>query len=219
MTESEVNYFPMMLDLTGKKVVVVGGGEVAERKVERLLGCGAAVTVIAPRSTPGLEELAADGRIAHEAREYRRGDIAGAAVAFVAVDDPDVSAAAAEEARELGVPVNVVDRPELCDFIVPSVLRRGRLTIAVSTGGASPAWARKIRKRLEDEFGEEYAVLFDAAASARRRCIENIPDPQRRREALLRLADESLLELARTDPAGLESELARIAAEAAEGKA
>ncbi len=208
-----------MLDLRGRKVVVVGGGRVAERKVESLLACGAAVTVIAPKLTCKLQELAADGGITHEAREYRRGDIAGAALAFVAVDHPDVSASATDEAREAGVPVNVVDRPEMCSFILPSVLRRGRLTIAVSTGGASPAWARKIRERLEDDFGEEYALLLDTIAPARQWCIENIRDSRRRRELLMRLADEALLDLARSDPAGLTTGVSRIVPGAVEGGA
>jgi len=193
-----VSYFPLFMELDGRPVTVVGGGAVAERKVRMLLECGARVRVIAPEMTKELARLAAEGGLEHEQRPYRKGDLAEAALAFVAVDDADVSAAAAREAREAGVPVNVVDQPALCDFIVPSVLRRGRLAVAVSTGGASPAWARRIRERLEDGFGEEYERLLDALAAVRKRCMETISDPARRREALHSLADDSLLELGRS---------------------
>jgi precorrin-2 dehydrogenase/sirohydrochlorin ferrochelatase len=193
-----VNHYPLLVNLEGKGVTVIGGGAVAERKVRSVLECGAEVTVVAPEITPGLSDLAAEGSIAHEAREYRSGDLGRAALAFVAVDDAEVSAAAAKDAEAEGALVNVVDRPELCSFIVPSVLRRGPLAISVSTGGASPAWARKIRTSLEGEFGEEYARLLDAAANIRKLCFEEIPDPARRREALERLADDSLLDLARS---------------------
>ncbi|MHC4200836.1 MAG: precorrin-2 dehydrogenase/sirohydrochlorin ferrochelatase family protein [Planctomycetota bacterium] len=110
--------------------------------------------------------------------------------------------------------MNVVDRPELCDFIVPSVVRRGLLSIAISTAGASPAWARRIRERLEKEFGEEYARLFDALARVRKALLAEIPDPARRRKALVRLADESLVELARSASEDeIVTELLRLARE------
>ncbi len=198
MQEREADYSPLFIDLDGRRVVVIGGGAVAERKVRSVLECGAEVTVVAPRLNVGLRELVSGGRISHEERAYRPGDLDGAAAGFVAVDDPEVSVAAAKDAATAGVLVNVVDRPELCGFIVPSVLRRGRLTIAVSTGGVSPAWARKIRERLEEEFGEEYARLLEAAARVRRRCLEEIADPARRREVLSGVADDSLLDLARS---------------------
>jgi precorrin-2 dehydrogenase/sirohydrochlorin ferrochelatase len=198
MAERGAHYFPLFLDLDGKRVVVIGGGGVAERKVRSVLECGAKVTVVAPRLTTGLRELVSRGRISHEERAYGSGDLDGLVVAFVAVDDPEVSAAAAKDAEAAGVLVNVVDRPEQCGFIVPSVLRRGLLTIAISTGGASPAWAKRIREGLEGEFGEEYARLLEAAARVRKRNLEEIPDRARRREALERLADDSLLALARS---------------------
>lgn len=202
MTASDkAGYFPVLVKLEGTRVVVIGGGAVAERKVRSALECRASVTVVAPELTPGLADLAAGGRIAHDARAYGSGDLDGAALAFIAVDDPDVSVRAAKDAEAAGVPVNVVDRTELCGFIMPSVLRRGRLAIAVSTAGASPAWAKKIRERLEDEFGEEYARLLEAAARVRRRCLSEIADPVRRREALESLADDSLLDLARSSSA------------------
>jgi precorrin-2 dehydrogenase/sirohydrochlorin ferrochelatase len=193
-----VSHYPLLVNLEGKRVTVVGGGAVAERKVRSVLECGAHVTVVAPELAPGLRELAAVGSISHRARHYRLGDLDGATLAFVAVDDAEVSATAAKEAEAAGVLVNVADGPELCDFIVPSIMRRGRLTIAISTGGASPAWARRIRTSLEGEFGEEYARLLEATAGVRRRCLEEMADPTRRREALSALADDSLLDPARS---------------------
>ena len=146
--EQEVNdgqhFFPLMLVLEGVKVVVIGGGIVAERKIRSLLECKASIKVIAPNLTSGLSELVTDRHLVHLARPYSKGDLEGASLVFVAIDDIDVSRLVAQEARHLSVPVNVVDRPELCTFIVPAVMRQGRLTIAISTGGASPAWARLI---------------------------------------------------------------------------
>ncbi len=187
----------MMMDLRGRPAVVIGGGAVAERKARSLIDCGARVTVIAPELTSGLQGLVGEGALAHRARPYEPGDLDGAAIAFVAVDDDEASAAIAEDARSAGIPVNVADRPELCDFIVPSVVDREPLTIAVSTGGASPAWARKIREGLDAEFGDEYCRLLDAVEAVRRRCLKEISDPERRRQALRSAADDAVLELAR----------------------
>ena len=182
--------------------MVIGGGRVAERKVGSLLECGASVEVIAPELGPKLLELAQAGRITITERTYRPGDLTGAVLAIAAVDDLEAGAAVAKEAARLGIPVNVVDRPELCSFIVPSLLRRGPLTIAVSTGGTSPAWARRIRESLEDKFGQEYANLFETLGSVRHRCLREIPDADRRRDILQRLTDDAVLELARTVKAG-----------------
>jgi precorrin-2 dehydrogenase/sirohydrochlorin ferrochelatase len=189
--------FPLLMTLQGFRVVVIGGGRVAERKIASLLECGASVEVVAPDLRPGLLELAEAGRITVTRRAYQAGDLSGAVLAVAAIGDLETGAAVAGEAARLGIPVNVVDRPELCTFIVPSVLRRGPLTIAVSTGGASPAWARRIREGLENEFGQEYTRLFEALGSIRRRCQREIPDPDQRRDILERLADDAVLELAR----------------------
>ncbi|MHC4249495.1 MAG: precorrin-2 dehydrogenase/sirohydrochlorin ferrochelatase family protein [Planctomycetota bacterium] len=206
--------FPVFLDLKGERVVVVGGGEVAERKVCSLIDCGARVTVIAPKVTPGIAALVSGGDVTREARAYRTGDLDGATIAFVAVDDPGASARMAGDARAARVPVNVVDRPGVCDFIVPSVLRRGHLAVAISTSGASPAWARRLRKRLEGEIGPEWERLMDALASVRGRLMEEMPDAGERRAALMRLADDACLGLARElEGAELEEALLGVARE------
>jgi precorrin-2 dehydrogenase/sirohydrochlorin ferrochelatase len=190
--------FPLLLDLEGMNVIVIGGGAVAERKVRSLLEGGASVTIVAPELTQGLSELVSDRSVVHIARAFSPGDLAGASLVFAAADDERVSTAVAEEARRLSLPVNAVDRPELCTFIVPAVMRQGPLTIAVSTSGASPAWSRRIKQHLIGEFGEEYKRLLEALYSVRRRCMREITEPAKRREILQKLADDSLLELART---------------------
>jgi precorrin-2 dehydrogenase/sirohydrochlorin ferrochelatase len=160
-------YYPVFLDLTGRPVLVVGGGPVAEGKVAGLLAAGANVTVVSPIVTPRLAGWAAAGRIEHLPRAYRDGDLAGRRLALVATGDPAVSGAVAAEGRDRGVWVNAADEPARCDVILPAVIRRGRLVVAVSTGGASPAAARAIREELERHLTEDHAMLVELAADAR----------------------------------------------------
>lgn len=160
-------YYPVYLNLQGRKCLVAGGGGVALRKAAALLEHGAEVTVVSPRLCAGLRGLAEEGRIKTIHRPYRSGDMRGVSVAIVATSNRKINRSVAEEARKLRVPVNVVDDPGLSDFIVPSVLRRGDLSIAISTSAKSPALARKIRVRLEGEFGEEYASLVTIVEEAR----------------------------------------------------
>lgn len=179
-------YYPVFLDLADGPVLVVGGGPVAEGKVEGLLAAGANVTVVSPTVTPRLGGWVTAGRIEHLARAYQPGDLAGRRLALVATDDPAVSGAVAAEGRERGIWVNAADEPARCAFILPAVIRRGRLVVAVSTGGASPAAARAIREELEGYLTEEHAMLVEVAADARedlrRRAVS--PGPARWRGAL-----------------------------------
>ncbi|HET9923425.1 MAG TPA: bifunctional precorrin-2 dehydrogenase/sirohydrochlorin ferrochelatase [Methylomirabilota bacterium] len=179
-------YYPVFLDLTNRPCLVVGGGPVAEGKVEGLLAAGARVTVVSPAVTARLQAWAADGRLRHLSREYRAADLEGHQVAFVATDDPGVSGAVADEGRARGIWVNAADEPARCDFILPSIIRRGRLVVAVSTGGASPAAARAIREELEAYLTEEHAMLVELAADVRRdfRRRGVSADPSRWRGAL-----------------------------------
>jgi len=152
-------YYPIFLNISGKRCVVVGGGEVALRKVKALLEHEASVEVISPDLCPGLSQLAKSRAIQVLQRSYDGGDLQGAFIAIAATDDGKTNSQVVEEARAKGVLVNVVDDSEHSDFIVPSQLRRGDITIAVSTAGKSPALAHKIRARLEKDFGAEYASL------------------------------------------------------------
>src|SRR5213596_2321417 len=162
------DYFPAFLDLRGRRCLVVGGGAIAERKVHGLLECGARVGVVSPALVPALARLVASGRIEHRARAFRKVDARGCVLVIAATGVAAVDDAVAEAARRHGALVNAVDRPARCDFIYGSVLRRGDLQIAVSTGGRSPALAREIRRRLERVIGPEYADLVERVGRARR---------------------------------------------------
>lgn len=159
------SYYPVFLNINEKRCVVVGGGQVALRKVQTLLEYRAKVEVISPEL---CSELAAVPGITVWHRQYQPGDLKGAFLAIVATDNHEINHLIAREARSQGVLVNVVDDAEYCDFILPSLVRRGDMTIAVSTAGRSPALARKLRTRLEQDFGEEYAALVVLIDEVRR---------------------------------------------------
>lgn len=179
-------YYPVFLKMTDRPCLVVGGGTVAERKVDALLRCAARVTVLSPGVTDRLRAWVEEGKIRHMQRPYRPGDLLGYQLAFVATDDVAVNAAVAEEGRARGVWVNAADDPVHCDFILPSVLTRGHLTVAVATGGSSPALSRAIREELEDYFTADYAALADLVSEVRRELRErpNAPDGEAWRRAL-----------------------------------
>lgn len=160
--------FPVFVELAARPCVVLGGGVVAERKVAALLEAGAVVTVVSPSLTPALARLASAGRIAHVARGYAAGDLAGASLAFAATDDGAINAAVSREGRERGVWVNAADDPAHCDVILPAVVRRGVITVAVGTGGVSPALARAVRERVELALPEAYGALAEIAGTVRR---------------------------------------------------
>jgi siroheme synthase-like protein len=175
---------PVLLRLAGRRVVVIGAGAVAERKVQALLEGHARVSVVSPQASPQVEAWAAAGALELHRREYRPGDLAGACLAYVAADDPAIGIRAWREAQERGVWINVADRPELCDFFAPAVVRQGDLTIAVSTNGASPALARRVRERLEAEFGPAWGRALETLRAERARLLREEPDGERRRRAL-----------------------------------
>jgi precorrin-2 dehydrogenase len=179
-------YYPIALAMAGRPCVVIGGGPVAEGKVEDLLAVGARVTVVSPVVTERLASLVRAGQITHQARAYGSGDLEGCQIAFVAVGDSAVAEQVALEARKRGVWVNTADDPPFCDFILPSVLRRGRLAIAVSTGGASPALARAIREELEERITDDYGLLVELVADVRQelRGRPGAPSPEAWRHAL-----------------------------------
>ena len=160
-------YYPVFLNLEGKQCVIIGAGEVALRKIRMLLDCGAKVTVISPIVHPELSRLTESRAIEVIQRTYEPGDLQGAVMVISATDDEKINQRVADEAKKRGVHINVVDDPARSDFIVPSYFRRGGLTIAVSTSGMSPALARKIRTKLEQDFGEEYASMLSLIEEVR----------------------------------------------------
>jgi len=162
-----MSYFPIYLEMMGRRCLVIGGGAVAERKVASLLEAGAEVVVISPEASDNILRWSKEKAIEWIARRYQPGDLTEYEIAFVATDDGAVNAQVFQEARKLGVWVNAADDAVHCDFILPSVLRRGDLTVAVSSGGKSPALARTIREELELYFTDEYALLVNLAAEVR----------------------------------------------------
>jgi precorrin-2 dehydrogenase len=167
-----VGYYPIFLEMKDRRCVVIGGGAVAERKVEGLVAVGANVTVISPGITDGLKELLKQGAIRHVAREYRTGDRAGYDLVFVATDNSEINAAVSSESRSLRIWVNSTDDPDHCDFILPAVIRRGDLAVAVSTGGVSPAVTRAIREELDEYFSADYARFVQIAGEVRKELRE-----------------------------------------------
>jgi siroheme synthase-like protein len=152
-------YYPILLNIQGKKCLVVGGGEVALRKVQMLVEHGANVEIVSPTFCPELNQLVKDGTIQAIHRDYKTEDLNDVFLAVAATDDIKTNEKVATEARKIGILVNVVDKPDISDFIVPSYFRRGDIIVAVSTSGRSPALARKIRGELERDFKAEYAQL------------------------------------------------------------
>ena len=156
----ETPFYIACLRLTGRRCVVVGGGDVGLEKVEGLLACDADVTLIAPRAHPELTQLALEGSIRWEQREYAgAADLDGALIAIAATDDTDLNIRVFEDAEARAMLVNVVDVPPLCNFILPAIVRTGPLAVAISTAGASPALAKRMKREIGELFGEPYALL------------------------------------------------------------
>lgn len=206
-----MGYLPIFLDLSGRKCLLVGGGKVAERKVQALLEAGAGVTLISPEVTATLERMAAAGQLRHLARRYQRGDLRGASLVFAASDDEAAHRAIAAEARELGIPINVADEPELCDFIAPAVSSRGALKIAVSTSGLSPGFAARVRDEIEHEIGVEYGVALVIIGAARQWLLSRVRSQSDRARIMKELSRSDLPRLlSRRDVTGIERTLKRI---------
>lgn len=164
-------YYPILVDLSGRKVVVVGGGNVAQRKIESLLQYEAEVLVVARELTKRLRDYIKEGKITYLGREFQKEHINDAMLVIAATDDPGLNRLVSTCARDKGSLVNAVDQPADCTFIVPSVLKRGDLLIAISTSGKSPALARKVREDLENHFGEEYEILLILMGNLRKEIL------------------------------------------------
>jgi precorrin-2 dehydrogenase/sirohydrochlorin ferrochelatase len=182
-------YYPIFLNLQGKRCLVVGGGEVATRKVQGLLEAGALVAVVSPTLTTALSALVHDGTIRHEARDFRDDDVSGCALVIGATDQPVVNHAVYEASQRHRAWVNIVDVPAACDFIAPAVVRRGALQIAISTSGHSPTLAKRIRQQLEEQYGPEYAELLDWLGEERARIRRQVRDPAARTADYARLVN------------------------------
>ncbi len=176
-----MSYYPLFLEIQGRLCLVIGGGPVAFRKAAALLRCGAKVTVVSPSLSAGLKRMSRKKKIRWIPRRFSRSDLSGMELAVSATDDPQINRLAAREAGRRRVWINVVDQPRLCSFILPSVVRRGKLTLAVSTGGASPALAQWIRRDLEARYGEGFSRLLAAAGRKREEIRKKKMSPAQRK--------------------------------------
>lgn len=192
-------YYPVFLNLKGKKAVVIGGGKVAERKILALLKTGADITVTSPEITKKIEKEKLKGRIKHITRQYRKGDLKNAFLVIAATDHPAINERVSKDAFCL---VNVVDTPYLCNFIVPSIMNRGLLNIAVSSSGISPALSRSIRKELEKLYGPEFAIYLNSLKIIRTEAIKTIKDKKKRGEFLKDIASEKMIRMLREKGSG-----------------
>lgn len=190
--------YPVSLNISGRLCVVVGGGKVAERKILALLQAGAQVRAVSPQLTETLRTIAATGRIDWLARCFQAGDLSGAMLVFAATDNRAVNEQVAQEAEAGGQLLNVADAPDQCSFQVPAVLRQGDLTIAVSSNGKSPALSARITKRLEAEYGPEYAVLLDLLGRIRVQELAGDRDEAARKNLFANLLHEDMLDWIRT---------------------
>jgi precorrin-2 dehydrogenase / sirohydrochlorin ferrochelatase len=199
-------YYPAILDLAGRDTLVVGGGRVGEGKIAALLTAAANVKVVSLEATEQVKRWADEGRIELARRQYESSDLDGRFLVIAATSDNATNVKVFDDAEERRLLCNVVDVPHLCNFILPSIVRRGDLAIAVSTGGASPALARKIRLAIGQAHGDEYALALQVLGSLRAELKEMYPDPDHRKVIFERMVYSQFMELVRAgDVDGLEA--------------
>ncbi|MGD0230417.1 MAG: bifunctional precorrin-2 dehydrogenase/sirohydrochlorin ferrochelatase [Syntrophorhabdales bacterium] len=196
-------YYPLFFDLAGKLCVVVGGGRVAERKVHAILRSGARVKLVSPVVTKDIARLSGEGRLELVPREYCRGDLKGAALVFAATDSGEVNREVREESSRLAIPLNAADNPGLCDFIVPSVVKKGPIHIAISTSGLLPMLSRKLRKEVMEALAADYAAYARRVGTFRRLLVKTVKSGRLRREVMKRLGEADVAEVARMSPADM----------------
>jgi precorrin-2 dehydrogenase / sirohydrochlorin ferrochelatase len=187
-------FYPLFLELRNKPVLVVGGGPIAERKVESLLQTGASVTVVAPDVSPQLKKLASSGTIRTVQRKFQEADLENALLVISATGDTETQERVAALARAHGVLVNTVDQPRLCDFIVPAVVRRGDVIVAISTSGKSPALAAALKVRVENVVTKDAARAANVLGAIRTEVHARLTDPAQRKEVFERIVASGILD-------------------------
>ena len=190
-----MRYYPVCLDIRKRKCLVVGGGSVGTRKVLTLLSCRADITVVSPVVTAALQKLADSGSILLKKRPFRASDLEGMFLVFGATDNEALNRQIHTGAERLGLLCNIADQPEACNFILPSIVNRGDLIIAISTSGQSPAFAKKLRKDLEAVFGNEYAVLLKLMGAVRQKLLSRDHQPEAHKPLFEQLLNRNLLAL------------------------
>jgi precorrin-2 dehydrogenase / sirohydrochlorin ferrochelatase len=205
-----MRYYPIQLDIRNRPCLVVGGGAVGSRKVTSLLACGARVTVVSPEATAELHQAAGQERITLRLREYESADLTGMFLVIGATDDEDLNRRVSTDSEQRKILCNIADRPDKCNFILPAVIERGDLVITVSTSGRSPALAKKLRRALGRQFGEEYAVLLKLLGAIRNRLLAEAHAPEAHKPLFEKIVDSDILDHIR---AGQMGEVDRLLAE------
>ena len=190
-----MKYYPVYLDIRNRNCLVVGGGAVGTRKVMTLLNCGATVTVVSPAASEQLLELADNGMIIFKKRSYQTTDLDNMFLVIGATDNEGLNRQVHRDAEHLNKLCNIADRPEACNFILPSIVNRGDLTIAISTSGKSPAFAKKMRKDLEKEFGNEYAEFLTLMGEIRKKLLAGKHEPEAHKPLFEQLINKGLVEM------------------------
>ena len=192
-----MEYYPVNLDIKKRKCLVVGGGRVGTRKVLTLLDCGARVTVVSPDAREKLIELANRGAITLEKRQYRETDLDGMFLVVGTTDDEELNRQISIAAEKHNMLCNIADRPKVCNFILPSIVSRGDLTISISTSGKSPALAKKLRIELEEQFGNEYAELLRLMGAIREKLLKQKHEPEAHKHLFEQLISRNLVDMIR----------------------
>jgi len=190
-----MQYYPAFLDISNRSCLVVGGGAVGLRKVKTLLKCGANVSVVSPQADAQMAALAQDGKIVFKKRSYCSSDMDGTFLVVGATDDEKLNIRISKDADSRNILCNIVDRPEACSFILPALVHRGDLLIAISTSGKSPALAKKLRMELEQEFGEEYALFLVLMGAIRKKMLQQGHAPLEHKRLFERLVNSEILEM------------------------
>ncbi len=190
-----MKYYPIHLDIKNRSCLIVGGGAVGTRKVNTLLECGAHVTVVSPDPTAHLARLASEGSITLRKRAYRSDDLAGMFLVIGATDDETLNRQVSQDAERAQILCNIADRPEVCNFILPSIVHRGDLVITISTSGKSPALAKHLRQKLEKQFGQEYADLLVLMGAIRQKLLSQAHEPEAHKALFNQLIDSDLIQL------------------------
>ena len=188
-----MRYYPVHLNIHNRSCLVVGGGGVGTRKVKTLLDCGARVTVVSLKVSPRLQDLAASGDIILAQRSYQSDDLCGMFLVIGATNDEKLNKQISSDADRLNTLCNIADRPAVCNFILPSIVDRDDLVITISTSGQSPALAKKLRKILENQFGEEYSKLLRLMGAIRRKLLQQAHEPEAHKPLFEQLINSDLI--------------------------
>ena len=195
-----MRYYPINLDIRGRQCLVVGAGRVGTRKVQTLRRCGAVVTVVSAAIDPSLtRQAAADADIVIKQRPYRRSDVEGMFLVVGATDDETLNRQIHADAERSGLLCNIADRPEICNFVLPAIVQRGDFVLAVSTAGKSPAFAKHVRKQLENQFGAEYGALLDLMGAIREKLLAEAHEPEAHKPLFETLIAADLLGLVKNE--------------------